>query len=224
MKAIISLSGGMDSATVLGKALDQGRDVQAIGFFYRSKHNPYENRAAEALAAHYHVPFRLIDLSGVIEGFRSALLGSGPAIPEGHYEAESMRQTVVPGRNSIFTSILLGIAESMDAEEIWLGIHAGDHYIYRDCRPDWFWAMEEVVRYASAGKVSLKAPFLDITKEGILRIGDALGVPYHLTRTCYKDQEIACGKCGSCQERLAAFRAIQRDDPIAYEFRGELPK
>lgn len=224
MKAIVSLSGGMDSATVLAEALSEGRSVRAVGFTYGSKHNRWENAAARALAAHYGVPYRLIDLSAVMAGFDSDLLLSGGPVPEGHYETENMRRTVVPGRNTIFNAILLGIAESEKAGEVWVGIHAGDHFIYPDCRPTYYRAMAEVMDRASDGAVKLRAPFLDVTKKEILQRGFELGVPYRLTRTCYADQEIACGRCGSCQERLDAHAALGREDPLPYASRTLLPK
>ena len=219
MKAIVSLSGGVDSATVLAQSISEGREVLAIGFAYGSKHNQWENQAAVKLAVHYQVPFRLVDLSGVMAGFSSDLLRSGGNIPEGHYQAESMRRTVVPGRNTIFAAILLGIAQSEGAGEIWLGVHAGDHHIYPDCRPDWLRAMLQVVELSSEGKVTLRAPFMHCSKVSIVKRGLQKDVPYQITRTCYKDQEIACGKCGSCQERLEAFRLNGVEDPLPYESR-----
>lgn len=223
-KVIVSLSGGMDSTTVLARALSVNRDVQCVGFSYGSKHNAYENAAGIQIAQHYDVPFKLIDFSSVTAGFKSNLLKSGDAIPEGFYEGENMRQTVVPGRNLIFISILMGIAWSNDAEEVWLGIHAGDHFIYPDCRPNFFKAMNEAVQLGSDGKVQLVAPFLDGNKTSIIKEGLELGVPYHLTRTCYKDQVFACGKCGSCQERLDAFHNNGIEDPIPYTTRELIPK
>ena len=198
-----------------------------MGFTYGSKHNKYENAAAEKIAAFYQVPYELIDLTGVMKHFKSNLLQSGGEIPEGHYEAESMRQTVVPGRNMIFTSILAGLAASNDANEIWLGVHAGDHFIYPDCRPEFIVYMEKTIRLAiDAPSLQIVTPFLTVTKKEILRRGLVCTpkVPYHLTRTCYKDQPIACGKCGSCQERLAAWEANGRTDPIEYESRIILTK
>lgn len=224
VKAIVSFSGGMDSATVLATALDEKRQVEAVGFTYGSKHNQFENAAARAVCQHYGVPFRLIDLSPIMAGFKSDLMLSGGDVPEGHYEAASMSRTVVPGRNTIFTAILLGIAQSEEASEIWLGIHAGDHHIYPDCRPMWLIAMRQVVEAASELAVNVRAPFLHETKVGILQQGFRLGVPYHLTRTCYKHQPVACGRCGSCQERLAAFRELGVEDPIEYESCEALPK
>ncbi len=224
-KAIVSLSGGMDSTTVLAHAVVQHHgDVAAVGFTYGSKHNQYENAAAERVAQHYGVPYKLIDLSSVMAGFKSDLMKSGGAIPEGHYEAASMSRTVVPGRNIIFASILAGIAWSEKAEQVWLGIHAGDHFIYPDCRPAFFEAMRKAVLAGTGDAATLVAPFLFASKADIVKSGLGLDVPYKLTRTCYADQEMACGRCGSCQERLDAFAANKIEDPLAYESRVILPK
>ena len=217
MKALISLSGGLDSATVLARSLSLGRETFCIGFNYGSKHNVYENKCAKHLAAHYGVPFELIDLTSVFESFNSNLLKGGGDIPDGHYEDKSMALTVVPGRNMIFSSILAARADSLGIDYVTLGIHAGDHAIYPDCRPDFFNAMADAVEFATDGKVELLAPYLKYTKEKIIRKGLELDVPYRLTRTCYKEQEIACGKCGSCRERLEAFNLNKAIDPLQYE-------
>ena len=216
MKVIVSLSGGIDSTTVLAHALLLS-EVQAVGFRYGSKHNEYENRAAQAVAKHYGVSFRLIDLTPVFDGFTSALMKSGEEIPEGHYEDESMSKTVVPGRNIIFSSVLSGVAWSVGASEVWLGIHSGDHAIYPDCRPGFYEAMAHAVKLGTGDRVNLKAPFLHVDKGEILKWGVEHDIPYHLTRTCYKDQELACGKCGSCVERLEACASLGVDDPVRYE-------
>lgn len=223
MKAIVSLSGGMDSSTVLADAIAQGREVSCIGFRYGSKHNPFENKAAEAVARFYGVPFRLIDLSAVMVGFKSNLMADGGDVPEGHYEDKSMALTVVPARNLIFASVLTGVAWTEEAEEVWLGIHLGDRAIYPDCRKEFFDAMNQAVQVGTDNRVRLQAPFLTTNKIGILMRGLELDVPYQFTRTCYKAQPVACGKCGSCQERLAAFHEVGADDPIEYEHRELLP-
>jgi len=226
MKAVVSLSGGMDSTTVLAEAvLKHGKDsVMAVGFNYGSKHNPVEIACARLVADYYGVAFRLVDFSAVTKDFSSNLLSSGGDIPTGHYHEETMRQTVVPGRNLIFISILTGLAWSVGAKEIWLGIHAGDHFIYPDCRPTFFHAMNAAVNAGSDEKVELVAPFLHGDKTTIIRRGQNLGVPYLLTRTCYTSDTIACGKCGSCQERLEAFAANNMEDPIPYVTREILAK
>ncbi len=227
MKVVVSLSGGMDSTTVVGHMLDLGHEVIPVTFTYGSKHNPYENAAAEAVATFYNLPeIKVIDLSQAMADFKSNLLKSGGDIPEGHYEADNMTATVVPGRNTIFLSMLMGFAQSIEADAVAIGVHAGDHHIYPDCRPEYIMHMIKVYEAATEGKVRLLAPFLYDNKTIILQHGYGYDVPapYHLTRTCYKDQPVSCGKCGSCQERLEAFRNIGLNDPIAYESREELPK
>lgn len=224
MKAIIALSGGLDSVVTLAVALSEGRSVQCVGFNYGSKHGRFERGAARRIALHYNVPYRVVNMISVMSGFKSALLESGADIPEGHYEEETMRRTVVPARNMIFLSILAGIAVSEEAEEIWIGTHAGDHFIYPDCRPEFLRSMAEAIRQGTGQGIQLRTPFMDAKKDQILRDGLRMNVPVEMTRTCYKAQRIACGKCGSCQERLEAFLHVGRDDPIEYETRSILEK
>lgn len=223
-KIVIGLSGGMDSATLLGMLLQQGYEVHCCTFSYGSKHNEYEHKAVSNILEYYNnynalITHHFFDLTKAFEGFNSALLKSGEAIPEGHYNEESMKRTVVPGRNMIFASIMAGLAESIGAEAIALGVHSGDHHIYPDCRPEFIKALNYTILQSTEGKVLVDTPFLHETKTSILNIGYSLEIPipYHLTRTCYKDQELSCGKCGSCQERLEAFANINKKDPIQYE-------
>jgi len=219
MRCLVSLSGGMDSATVLSLAIERyGKDeVGVVLFDYGSKHNKFERQAALAQIDHHGIgDVFLIPLQSIFSHIKSNLLMDGGDIPEGHYEHESMKLTVVPGRNTIFNSILMGIAQSEGAEYVSVGIHAGDHAIYPDCRPEYYRAMQKVFAEATEDKVRLLAPFLDYNKAGILGIGFEIGTPYHLTRTCYKHQELSCGKCGACQERLEAFRKVGKLDPIKY--------
>jgi 7-cyano-7-deazaguanine synthase len=225
-KIVVSISGGMDSATLLGYAHHLFDRVHPVAFTYGSKHNPYEIESARQVAAFYgHENLDVVDLTGVFEHMQSNLLTSGGEIPEGHYEAETMSQTVVPGRNTIFISILLGIAQSVGAIGVGVGIHSGDHAIYPDCRPEYAGAMARVLKEASEDTVSLWAPFMHYDKHRILELGHRLDpeVPYNLTRTCYKAQPVSCGKCGSCQERLEAWQKLGRVDPIEYESRTILP-
>lgn len=215
-KAVLSLSGGMDSATVLAWLIAQGYAVTAYFFFYGSKHNAHERLCARQLSAHYGVELVEVDLSPIMAGLKSNLLQGQGEIPEGHYNDASMSQTVVPGRNIIFLSLLAGYAWSAGAEVIGIGIHQGDHAIYPDCRESFFAAMSSAIEEGTDGQVTIVAPFLSTDKAGILRAGDLYGVPYHLTRTCYKDQSLSCGRCGSCVERLEAFAAIGKTDPVEY--------
>jgi 7-cyano-7-deazaguanine synthase len=220
MKVILSLSGGMDSTALLGMLLNKGHEVVPVSFFYGSKHGRYEIEAAKNITQHYNLGniYKLIDVSGVFKGFDSALLSADSrSIPEGHYEDKSMALTVVPGRNMIFISILAGLAESLQCEAVALGIHAGDHAIYPDCRPLFAESMGFAVRFATDDKVRLIFPFLNMTKGEIVSVGLTENVPFHLTRTCYKDQILPCGKCGSCTERLEAFQFNNSTDPVQYD-------
>ena len=215
-KALVSLSGGLDSTTVVAKALAEGMDVECVGFFYDSKHNEYENKAAAEIASHYNLPFELISLEDMMKSFQSALMKSGGAIPEGHYQAANMAETIVPSRNIIFAATLSGLAWNKEVDEVWMGIHSGDHVIYPDCRPSFFIAMKRAIETGTDNRVTLTAPFLAEDKKSIVDWGLKNGVPYHLTRTCYKDQKDSCGKCGACRERLEAFRFHRQTDPIKY--------
>lgn len=225
MKALLSLSGGLDSTVMLAYAIARGREVSAITFNYGSKHSYFERMAAANVARHYGVPHTEIDLVQAMSCFKSNLLYGGDDIPEGHYEEETMKQTVVPCRNLIFLSLMAGYAQSQGIEEIWIGVHAGDHAIYPDCRPAFIRSAEATINFAmGSNHTFILTPFLGLGKEDIVERGVGLTVPFKMTRTCYKQQHIACGKCGSCQERLAAFADNGLEDPLVYESREILPR
>ena len=219
-KAIVSFSGGMDSTTVIAAALDASMEVELVFFSYGSKHNPYEKEAAYYVAKHYGLPITVLSLETLMEGFESNLMKTGGPIPDGHYKQKNMKQTIVPGRNIIFASVLTGVAWNLKAEEVWMGIHSGDGEIYPDCRPEFFYSIRRAIECGPDGNVSLSAPFLMGTKTTIIKWGIEHSVPYHLTRTCYKDQDIACGKCGACIARLEAFQRNELEDPIEYKSRS----
>lgn len=222
MRAIVLLSGGMDSTTVLAMAKQECQEVLAMAFDYGSKHAPWEIRAAREVAKHYEVGIHVVDLRNVFQ--HSHLLAKGPALPEGHSQDEVMRQTVVPGRNATLLSIAADYALGCSVEAVYFGCHGGDHYIYPDCRPIFMTHMNAVVYEMSEGKVHIRTPFLHDDKTRIIKWGLMNGVPYHLTRTCYTDMRVACGRCGSCQERLEAFAANDIDDPLEYASRILIPK
>lgn len=216
-KVIVSLSGGMDSITLASFYLSKGYEVYPVSFFYGSKHNVHELIAAESFCKKNNLQFKKINLPFIEQLFKSDLLKTGGEIPEGYYTTPNMSQTVVPGRNIIFASIMAGYAWSIGANIISLGVHAGDHTIYEDCRPEFIAAMNAAIVCGSGNRVYIETPFLNINKTEILKIGLDIGVDYKSTRTCYKDQILACGKCGSCQERLEAFKTLEIKDPVEYE-------
>lgn len=222
-KTVLALSGGMDSATLLAMS-HKTDELHPVSFYYASKHGSLEQQKACELALYYDLSFSMIDLTGAFSAFRSDLLKTGGAVPEGHYEDASMSRTVVPGRNLIFAAVLAGLAESVGASTVLLGVHAGDHHIYPDCRPTFVYSLNHTVQASTEGRVSVVAPFLKVTKTDILRHGLDLKVPYHMTRTCYTDDRVACGRCGSCQERLEAFAANGVADPLEYATREIMPK
>lgn len=221
---ILALSGGIDSAVTLHYLLSTGACVHCILFTYGSKHNSYENQAAHAIIKHmaHTYPAKVfehaIDLTSAMSGIESALMKGGDDVPEGHYHQKNMQKTVVPGRNLIFLSLMAGIAESMNIENTYvaLGVHQGDHFIYPDCRKSFVLSAAATIHLSSDGRVGLVTPLIDMDKEQIVSTGLEFETPLHLTRTCYKDQPIACGACGSCRERLEAFELNNRTDPIQY--------
>lgn len=214
---LLSLSGGADSATMLARYIHEGRTAGAVFFDYGSKQNGVELPAAREIAAHYGISLREVDVRGVFKGIRSAMmLDDERAIPHSGYGEASMSQTVVPGRNTIFASILAGMAESSGINAIALGMHGGDHHLYPDCRPEYAASLAETIALSSEGKVAVETPFIGMSKADIIGLGLKLKVPYHLTRSCYAAESVACGLCGTCVERLEAFRVNGAEDPVPY--------
>lgn len=219
MAVVISLSGGLDSATLLSYYVSHKQSVLCVNFYYNSKHGLREGLAAEKLCQYHNVDLIKLNVENLFERqhLTSALMKRGSSLPEGHYNDATMSQTIVPGRNTIFASILAGIAESLHFSDVALAIHHGDHHIYPDCRPEWAIAMDNVIQKSTEGRVELTAPFLYQTKQEIVATGLKLKTPYELSYTCYRGEAKACGRCGSCVERLEAFKLNNAKDPIAYE-------
>ncbi len=214
--AVIILSGGMDSATLLAHELAQGTRPAAISFDYGSRHNHRELPMAAAFCAHYEVPHKLVPLPFMNQLFSSSLLLSGAPVPDGAYDAETMKSTVVPFRNGILLAIAAGYAESVGAHRVLIGAHAGDHHIYPDCRPAFTAAMDSAVRLGTDNAVCVEAPFATMDKREIGDLGRQLGVDFTTTWTCYKGEEIHCGTCGACDERKYALRHNEGLDPTRY--------
>jgi 7-cyano-7-deazaguanine synthase len=217
MKAVVLLSGGMDSVTALHWARAEHEVVGAVSFDYGAKHNHREIPLAAWHCAQSGVKHDIIDLDFVNRLFASDLLKSGGDVPEGHYADENMKKTVVPFRNGIMLSIACGLAESREAEALVIAAHAGDHAIYPDCRESFMQSMGSAMREGTYAKVELLRPFVHIDKAGIAKLGASLGVDYGKTWSCYKGGEVHCGKCGTCVERIEAFELAGLDDPTVYE-------
>jgi len=218
MMSLIVLSGGMDSTVALASSISDGiGDIETITFNYGSKHNDMENKSAKIISDYYGVKNTLVKLDFIAESFKSDLLKTGGEIPEGHYAAESMKSTVVPFRNGIMLAIAAGFAESIGAKRIVLGNHAGDHSIYPDCRPNFSASMSDAIRFGTCDEIELITPFVNKTKTDICMIGQSLEVPFHLTYSCYNGRDRHCGKCGTCFERIEAFRDSKISDPTFYE-------
>lgn len=218
MKTIIVLSGGMDSSTALAWSKNEGHElVGAVNFQYGSKHNLKERLAAVSVAGHYQIPLTFVDLPFVNDLFKSDLLKSGGEIPEGHYADPSMKRTVVPFRNGIMLSIAAGFAESVEADAVVLGNHFGDHAVYPDCREEFVTPMALAIEKGTYAGIKLLSPFKSISKTDIAKFGHDLNVPFALTWSCYKGGDKHCGKCGTCFERIEAFRESGVQDPTEYE-------
>lgn len=221
-KAVVIYSGGMDSFTLLHWAMSiHGREnIHALSFHYGQRHRKelgYAVREAER----ERIPHRVVELQGLRDLLAgSALTSDGVGVPEGHYAQENMKLTVVPNRNMIMLSVAIGYAVSLGAEDVYFGAHAGDHDIYPDCRLDFVAAMNQVSNIANYQPVRVQAPFIVFDKTRILKVGEQLGFTqdaYGRSWTCYNGGDKACGRCGSCVERLEAFDAMNWVDPLPYE-------
>ncbi len=223
MKVVVLCSGGMDSVTALYWARREHAVVAVASFDYGAKHNPRELPLAAEHAARLGVRHEVIPLEFVNRLFSSDLLQSGGAVPDGHYEAANMRQTVVPFRNAIMLSIAAGFAESVGAEGLVIATHGGDHAIYPDCREDFMRAMGDAMRLGTYAQVQLLRPFITRTKGEIVAEGTRLGVDFARTWSCYKGGAIHCGMCGTCVERREAFLQAGVPDPTTYASLDPLP-
>jgi 7-cyano-7-deazaguanine synthase len=158
----------------------------------------------------------IIPLDFMHKYFKSALLESADAIPDGNYDDENMKSTVVPFRNGIMLAIACGIAESNGLKRVMIANHAGDHSIYPDCRSPFIEAMSTAMMTGTYEGVKVYAPYTDLSKTEIARHGAALGLDYSETYSCYKGGEKHCGTCGTCTERRQALRDAGIDDPTEY--------
>ena len=212
--SVIIVSGGMDSTTLLYDRRDE--IALAISFDYGSNHNAREIPYAEMHCKRLGIEHITIPLDFMHKYFRSSLLEGADAIPEGHYAAENMKSTVVPFRNGIMLAIAAGVAESRNLTKLLIANHGGDHTIYPDCRPEFISAMDSATNAGTYVGVRVVAPYTNITKGDIARIGKKLGIDYAETWSCYKGGEKHCGKCGTCVERKEALADAGIEDRTEY--------
>lgn len=215
-KVVIIYSGGMDSYTVLNRAIRDGYKPYPLTFNYGQRHKK-EIDVAAAVCQELGLEHKIVDITAINQLLQGSSLTSDIEIPEGHYEQENMKSTVVPNRNMILLSLAIGYAVSIGASKVFYGAHSGDHAIYPDCRPEFVNKMNEVSQIANYEPVEIVSPYLKQSKIEILKDGLSMGLDYGKSWTCYNGREKACGRCGACQERLEAFRLNNCEDPLEYE-------
>ncbi|MCI2082716.1 MAG: 7-cyano-7-deazaguanine synthase QueC [Bacteroidales bacterium] len=213
--SIILVSGGLDSTTLLYDYA--GSIALAVSFDYGANHNCREIACAKASCKKLGIKHVVIPLGFMKEYFESSLLEGADAVPEGRYDDDNMRSTVVPFRNGIMLSIACGLAENDGLKYVLIANHSGDHAIYPDCRPEFIDSMSDAMKAGTYAGVEILAPYTNITKADIVRRGMLLGIDYSETWSCYKGGEKHCGKCGTCTERREAFRLAGIPDPTEYE-------
>lgn len=225
-KAVVLLSGGLDSTTVAAIAADQGFDLYALSFKYGQRHDIELSAAAniaEAIGVKRHVVSE-IDL----RAFGGSALTADIAVPKDRSDKEitgGIPVTYVPARNTIFLSFALAFAETIESQDIFIGVNALDYSGYPDCRPEYIGAYETMANLATkAGvegsqKLTIHAPLMELTKAGIIKRGLELGVDYAMTTSCYDPDATgaACGHCDACQLRLKGFKEAGAADPIRYQ-------
>lgn len=243
---VVCHSGGLDSSTALFWARAYfKRPVIAFNVFYGSKHNLKEREYGHILCQRSGFPVYnyFLPVNGFlyqypsnskekVSLFSSNLMRHGDDIPEGHYAESVMSKTVVPFRNGVLLSLATGFAQSIGASYVVIGAHAGDHYIYPDCRIEFLQSMMETIQKGTDQKVKLLSPFEVMTKDCVIRVGLELGVPYEFTWSCYKGGLRPCFKCGTCVERTLSFLKVGVPDPaltsdewreavaVAYKYQG----
>jgi 7-cyano-7-deazaguanine synthase len=215
-KAIVLLSGGMDSAVTAAVARRENEEVIALNAYYGQKHSVERECARKLVGLLKLDGYIELDLSFIFTHMRSSLLRLSNIPIDDNQPKNEVGATYVPGRNSIFLSIAAGIADSMGAQFVYYGAHQEDHAGYPDCRAEYFVAIRDALRLGTKNEVVLKAPFITKPKSYIVRTGIELGVPFEHTHSCYRGERPACGTCPTCQIRLQAFAEAGIEDPLPY--------
>lgn len=219
-RAIAIVSGGLDSVTLAYLLHAEGYELHLLSFDYGQRHKK-ELAFAELCAKRLSAEFDVIDLSSITRFLKGSALTDAITVPDGHYAAPNMAITVVPNRNAMMLSVAYAVAVAEQARVVAFGVHAGDHFIYPDCRPTFIAVFDTMQRVAVEGfgdpQLRLEAPFMHISKDQIVRLGTSLQVPYIDTWSCYKGGDKHCGTCGTCVERKEAFELAGVADPTEYE-------
>lgn len=213
--SVMVLSGGMDSTTMLHEYA--GRIAVAVTFDYGSNHNAREIECARYNCRALGIELVEVKMDFIGRLFNSSLLSGADAIPEGDYDDDNMRSTVVPFRNGIMLAAAAGLAESRGLHKVMMANHSGDHAIYPDCRPGFVEAMSRAISEGTYDHIEIFAPYTALTKGQIAARGAALGIDYAHTYSCYKGGERHCGLCGTCRERKQALAEAGINDPTDYE-------
>ena len=213
--SVIVVSGGMDSVTLLYEKKDE--IALGISFDYGSNHNHNELPLAALHCQRLGIEHVVVPLGFMHQYFKSSLLESGDSIPDGSYDEENMKSTVVPFRNGVMLAVAAGIAESNGLTKVLIANHGGDHTISPDCRPEFIVAMDAAVEAGTFARVRVVAPYTNISKADIARRGRALGIDYAETWSCYKGGHVHCGTCGTCVERKEALREAGIEDNTTYQ-------
>lgn len=206
MKAVLSLSGGLDSTSALH--LYKQDIKKAVFFSYGSRQNRQELKRAFYNTQKLNIPFQVINVEPIFKNIKSALL-SDSELPKGDYNKDNMSQLIVPFRNGIFLSILASIAESDELDTIMLASHTGDHYLYPDCRPEFNQAMRDAVKYGTTNNVTFFYPFENSTKKDIVERAASIDMDFKNTYSCYTGNEVHCGECPTCKERKEAMKGYE---------------
>lgn len=222
-KAIVILSGGLDSSTCAYIAKDEGYELYCLSFNYGQKHSHELEHAKQIAKRVGAIEHRIMDLP---HPTKTALVeGNKEEIPEVRSIEEMSKEippTYVPARNTVFIALALQYAEEIDADAIFIGVNAMDYSGYVDCRPEYIEAWQQLINLATkktaddGGTIVLRAPLIDLYKSEIIEWGLSLGVPYELTTSCYKGGDVACGVCDSCRLRIKGFKEAGAVDPIKY--------
>lgn len=215
-KAVVILSGGLDSTVLLYHCLAEGLEVHPLAVDYGQKHKKEIGYALHT-CDELNLELEIADLTGITKLISNSSQTSDAEVPTGRYDDASMKLTVVPNRNMIMLSVAGGYAINLKAGRLYYGAHGGDHAIYPDCRDTFVDPLRQALANADWHEVVLLAPFTKMTKADIVTLGAKLNVPFNQTWSCYVGGKYHCGRCGTCQERAEAFQLAGVDDPTIYQ-------